>query len=371
MPQLSFTNNFLLISILPQNISDEAFLLDNEETIRLIESYGGQIVDIVIQKREVHDKGNFIGKGKTEEVALMLQEKAVDIVLLNGIIPPGQIYFLQSFFEKFKVSIEVWDRVDLILKIFASHANTAEAKLQIELAAMRHMGPRIYGMGEEMSRQGGMVGTRGIGETNTERMKRHWREQTKQVKQELEKISQTRKNQLENRAKVGFPTVSLVGYTNAGKTSLFNLLTGKKKLVQDSLFVTLDTTTGKFFSQKLNKEILVSDTIGFINNLPPQLIDAFSSTLMESVHADILLQVIDMSDKDLDRKMETVDQILKQLRVNTKPRIYVFNKSDQISEKEKDAVAKKYAFLKPQFISVKTGEGIEDLKQLIGQQLIK
>jgi GTP-binding protein HflX len=358
MNELNPVKKFLLVSIVPQRLSQEQAFADNQEAIRLVETFGGQVVDIVLQNREVRDRGHFIGTGKAEEIAQLLTEKEIDIVLLNGIIKPNQIYHFQEMFEAIKPGIEVWD-----------HANTSEAKLQIELASMRHMGPRIYGMGIELSRQSGQLGTRGIGETNTEIMKRHLAEHTKLVKKELQKITQNRQSQLDNRQKAGLPTVSLVGYTNAGKTSLFNRLTGKDRLIQDALFVTLDTVTGKMFSQELQKEIIISDTIGFIHNLPPELIDAFSSTLLESVHADILLHVIDATDPDIDRKMETVEVILRKIKVQPKKRLFVFNKSDKLTADQKKHIESAYKSFEPVFVSVKTGEGIDDLKKVIGDVL--
>lgn len=369
MHTINEISRFLLVSIVPQNLSEEETFNDIRELIALVESYGGEVVDIVLQKREIHDKGMYIGKGKVEEVAQLVIDKDVDVVVLNAAVNPAHIYEMQTIFEERKRGINVWDRVDLILKIFSQHANTAEAKLQIELAAMRHMGPRIYGMGEEMSRQGGMVGTRGIGETNTERMKRHWREQMKKVKDDLKRLTKNRQDQMETRAQAGLKTVSLVGYTNAGKSSLFNLLTGKDREVKDALFVTLDSTVGKVFLQDLGKEIIVSDTIGFIRDLPLDLVEAFRSTLMESIYADILLHVIDVSDKDMERKIQTVYEILQDLKLEKKKIIYVFNKIDQAKEVDREEIMKRYSHFQPQFISVKSGEGIEQLKQEISKSL--
>lgn len=357
----NISERFLIVSIIPQNASEKESFVNIQELISLVETYGGKVADIVLQNREIHDKGAYIGRGKTEEVSQIIVEKNIDVVVLNRIIKPGQIYDLQAFFEKSKLGIQVWDRVDLILKIFSKHADTAEAKLQIELAAMRHMGPRIYGMGEEMSRQGGMVGTRGIGETNTERMKRHWREQIKKTRDDLKKLSQNRRLQMEQRRKNGMPTVSLIGYTNAGKTSLFNKLTNKNKLVKNELFVTLESVSGKVYLKSLSMEILVTDTIGFIRDLPPQLIDAFRSTLMESIYADVLVHVIDVSDPDMEKKIETVERIIHELSLQDKKIIYVFNKTDQAIDLKREQIIQRYNAFNPQFISVKTGEGIAEL----------
>ena len=369
MHTINEVTRFLLVSIIPQNLNEEEAFNDVRELIALVESYGGEVVDIVLQKRETHDKGMYIGRGKVDEIAQLVIEKEVDVVVLNAAVNPAHIYQMQTIFEEGKRGINVWDRVDLILKIFSQHANTAEAKLQIELAAMRHMGPRIYGMGEDMSRQGGMVGTRGIGETNTERMKRHWREQMKKVKDDLKRLTQNRQDQMETRVQAGLKTVSLVGYTNAGKSSLFNLLTGKDREVKDALFVTLDSTVGKVFLQDLGKEIIVSDTIGFIRDLPLDLVEAFRSTLMESIYADILLHVIDVSDTDMERKIQTVYEILQDLKLQNKKIIYVFNKTDQAKDLNKEEIINRYTRFQPQFISVKKEQGIEELKKVISENI--
>lgn len=369
MHQTDFESKFLIVSIVPQDPTQTETFNNIKEVISLVEAYGGLVEDIVLQKREVHDKGSYVGRGKVDEIGQLVVDKNIDVVVLNGIVKAGQIYDMFTVLETFKLGVQLWDRIDLILKIFAKHANTSEAKLQIELASMRHMGPRIYGMGTEMSRQSGMVGTRGIGETNTERMKRHWKEQTKKVRDELNELNEKRKVLLENRQKTGIRTVSLVGYTNAGKTSIFNSLTNKHKLVQDALFVTLDSVVGKVYLNDLNEEILVSDTIGFISNLPPQLIDAFQSTLMESVYADILLHVIDIADEALEEKINAVDVVLKDLKVTHKKVIYIFNKSDKSNDEQRKMLAEKYSYFTPQFISTKTGEGIEELKNAIAAAL--
>jgi len=319
---------FLLVSIVPQQMSEDEAFLNVRELIQLVESYGGVVEDIVLQKRESNDKGKYIGSGKIEEVAELIKEKNIDVVVLNALVVSGQLYELTTIFQKANVQIEVWDRIDLILKIFSKRAFTAEAKLQIELAAMRHMGPRIFGMGLEMSRQGGGIGTRGVGETNTELMKRHWRDEMKRTKDRLAKVLKVREQQMEKRKEIPLRTVSLVGYTNAGKTSLFNKLAKKKKDARNELFATLESYTGKMYLQDLKEEILISDTIGFIRDLPPELIDAFRSTLLESVNADLVVHVIDSADADMDRKIAVVEQTLESLGVNVSKVLRVYNKID-------------------------------------------
>ena len=369
MPEISLKKNIIVVSVVPQKMTDEEAFKDLQELKQLIDAFDGKVVDYVIQKRDPHDQGLFIGKGKIEEVGALLIEKQVDIIVLNGIVNPSGIFFMKSTWEKIKPKIEVWDRAELIINIFSKHAKTAEAKLQIELATMRHMGPRIYGMGYVLSRQAGSIGTRGIGETNTELMKRHWRDQIRGVNEKLYKLTDERYKQLERRRKIGLKTISLIGYTNAGKTSLFNLLTGKKKLVQNALFVTLDSNVGKIYSNKLKQEILVTDTIGFIKNLPAKLISAFKSTLMESMHADILLEVIDISDSEIEQKIAVVENILKELNILDKKRIFIFNKIDQSDQFMNQELIDKYKHFNPQFISVKNQQGIEGLLNTIDDQL--
>lgn len=370
MTYLQKQEQFLIASIIPHSISDNEAFKELKELKELVDAYGGKVVEFVIQRREVHDKGHYLGKGKVEEIAQYARHTHIDVVVLNAIVKPGHIYDMKNYLSKINSKIQVWDRIDLILEIFSKHAHTTESRLQIELAAMRHMGPRIYGMGHVLSRQGGSIGTRGIGETNTELMKRHWRGQMKKVQDKLKKLTHDRKRQLERRRKMGLQTVSIVGYTNAGKTSLYNLLTKKKNRVENSLFATLDASVGRMKLPYSKKEVLVSDTIGFIRNLPTTLIDAFNSTLLESIHSDVLLHVIDSSDDDIKRKIITVQNILKELNVYHKETIYIFNKIDSISKEKCHELQQQYSVYSPVFISTKTGEGIDILCRLIEEILL-
>ncbi|HUD44293.1 MAG TPA: GTPase HflX [Patescibacteria group bacterium] len=359
---------FLLISVVPQGMTDETVFQDMQELSSLVRTYGGQISEFLIQHRDKSDKGMFIGKGKIEEAAEIISKEKIDIVVMNSVLKSTQLFDFKTLWQKNNPKIEVWDRVDLILHIFSLHASTAEAKLQIELAQMRHMGPRIYGMGYVLSQQAGGIGTLGVGETNTELMRRHWRDQIKKTQEKLTKLSSEREQQLERRRKIGMQTISIVGYTNAGKTALFNTLCGKHKLTKNVLFATLDSAVGKMYLQELKQEIFLSDTIGFIQNLPLSLINAFKSTLMESIHADVLLHVIDASDPNMEKKIGVVETILQELKIENKNRIYVFNKMDVANIDEKD-LQKQFAPFHPQCISVKNNSGIEELKSTIEQQL--
>jgi GTP-binding protein HflX len=369
MQQEEQQKKFLIASIIPQRLSEEDAFRDIKEVRDLVDAYGGKVVNYVLQHRETHDKGMYLGSGKLEEIAELVKEQKIAVVVLNAMVKAGQIFDIKQLLHKSNPDIEVWDRVDLILQIFSQHAATAEAKLQIELAAMRHMGPRIYGMGYILSRQGGSIGTRGIGETNTELMKRHWRDQMKKVQDKLTKLSDERERQLQRRQKAGLQTVSIIGYTNAGKTSLYNRLSRKHKLTQNVLFATLDSNASKLFLPRQKKEIVLTDTIGFIRNLPTRLIDAFRSTLMESMHADLLLHVIDISDPDMERKITAVEEVLSDLKAGNKKQLYIFNKIDAPHAVTKDELKEKYTYAHPQFISVTMDAGIDQLLRTIEDEL--
>lgn len=358
---------FLLVGVVPkQNMPKEKIMTEMEELWSLVTTLGGvQIVDAMVQRAEHPDNATYIGSGKVEELFEKVKEEKVDVVVLGNMAKPGQVHNIQRRLYEANNSIEVWDRIDLILAIFSRHAHTSEAKLQIELAKMRHMGPRIYGMGEVLSNQAGGIGGVGIGETNTELMKRHWALQMDKVQADLERLKKNREKQLERRKRVGLSTVSIVGYTNAGKTALFNRLTNKHKLSENALFATLDSAIGKLFLPTSKKEVLVTDTIGFIKNLPPTLINAFTSTLMESIHADMLIHVIDMSDPQMEEKIFTVEKILRGLNISKTHMVYVFNKIDHAGEIDTTEIAYAYQQYDPLFISVKEDKGIDEVEEAI------
>lgn len=362
---------FMLVGLVSKGVDYESIVLDMEELESLVKTYGGEVFAAVIQKSDYPHKATFIGSGKAEEVADTIAKEKIDIIVINDVLKPGQLFTLEGIFIRSNPKIKVWDRLDLILQIFSQHAHTKEAKLQIDLAGLRHMGPRTYGMGYILSRQGGGIGTVGVGETNTELMKRHWRNEMRQISLQLTKLSNEKIKQIEKRKSIGFQTIAIVGYTNAGKTRLFNLLTGKTNLVADTLFATLDSSVGKAYIPKLQKDIIVSDTIGFIKNLPPTLIEAFKSTLLESVNADLLVVVIDLSDPEFADKIRTVEEIMRELCGEKKNRLYVFNKIDKTKSFDRTDLMKQYGGFTPLFISAKTGSGVDRLLDTIGELISK
>ncbi|PCI25414.1 GTPase HflX [Candidatus Peregrinibacteria bacterium] len=330
------------------------------ELEKLVNTYGSCVIVKCIQKKQVPNYKTFIGKGRLEEIMQTAIAEKVDTIILNNILKSGQVFSLQWKFQEH--DIQVWDRTDLILKIFEKHATTSEAKLQIELAAIRHMGPRIYGMGMELSKQGGGgVGMRGKGETNTEIMKRHLSKQEQSVKKKLAEVMKRQELQMNARKRKGFFSVAIVGYTNAGKSHLLHSLTRKNIYVENELFATLDTRIGKLYLPGRRSTCLISDTIGFIQDLPPKLIQAFASTLNEAVHADVLLHVIDYSDKDKDMKIQVVLDILEQLGATNMPQVFVCNKIDKIEKLYTKTFAKKFKKYSPVFISALNKDGFDTL----------
>jgi len=359
----------LLIEVASSQRQKIDLLTHFDELKSLVDTFGGIVVDQLIQNKPNPHLATYIGPGKVEEVKERITAQEIDIVIINDVTTAGQIFRLEKTLWTIKPDIHVWDRADLILQIFDLHATSKEAKLQIELARMSHLGPRIYGMGGSyFSQQGAGIGTRGAGETNIELMRRHIKNTIRQLQEQLKEVAARRESTMRERKRKGAYTVALVGYTNAGKTSLYNALTGKGKQVKNALFTTLDSTTGKLADAPPGKQILVTDTIGFIDRLPTFLIDAFRSTLMESIHADILLHVVDGSDPTINKKIIVVEDILRQLGVNQSP-VLVFNKLDTIPEQKVEDLYKEYASSNPHYISVKAEAGIKALTERIIQYL--
>ena len=299
------------------------------ELVRLIETLGGMTVVKVIQKRGRPSGKTYIGTGKAIEIGEIARELQCDAVVVNGILRGNQIYELTQ-----RIPVVVWDRVDVILRIFAKHARTTEAKLQVKRARLHYDIPKIYRRAATTlfeRERGGGVTQRGAGETGIEAEKRHILREIKTIDRKIERLEKLRKNQRANRRRRNLLTVALVGYTNSGKSTLLRALTKKKHvLVADKLFATLDPRLGALWLPKLKKKILLADTIGFIENLPPDLIAAFRATLEEVREADLLLHVFDASDSpaEIKRKQKVVHEILDDLESDDKPQILVANKID-------------------------------------------
>ena len=362
----------ILVDVVGKDVSQKEALERLEELENLVNTFGGLVVVKKVQRRGIPDYGTFVGKGKIQEIMDDGKALGAKLVVVNNILKPGQVYRLSEQLRK--VKMEAWDRIDLILKIFSKHAKSAEAKLQIELAAIRHTGPRIFGLGLDLSRQGGGIGTSGIGETNIERMKRHLKEHEHRVMMKLKHMEKVRTQHREHRARLNLPTAAIVGYTNAGKSSLLRAITKKDAYVANKLFATLDTRIGQLHIQNETPQginVMLSDTIGFIRDLPPSLIKSFKSTLEEAIHADIILHVIDYSDPKMEDKIMIVEDILKDLGLGDRPQIFVFNKYDLPSPFAKFEIERQYQAFSPVFASAERKVGLDELKQVIKQKLKK
>ena len=361
----------ILVDIIPPQTSPEESLARLNELERLVDTYGGFVVVRKVQRKQHPNYRTYIGTGKVEEILKSALELEANYMIVNNLLKPEQLYNLEKEFTD-RHSIKVWDKIDLILAIFAKHAVTREAKLQIELASLRHLGPRIFKMGGELMQQkGGISGTRGKGETNIEIMKRHIRAREQNIKEQLKKVERNQDSQREKRHDQGFRTVAIVGYTNAGKSELLRSLTRKEVKVKDELFATLDSRIGKLYLPEAQTSCLVSDTIGFIRDLPPELIDAFHSTLSETVHADLILQVIDVDDLDFEWKIQVVHDVLNQIECGHKKHIYIFNKIDLLQFDHTEELRHKYAHFHPVFISAKNKVNLNELKKRITEKLIR
>lgn len=366
---------FLLFSLVEHTKSKELISSELDEAASLIKTFGGQVVEVITQNMSHLSVATYIGKGKIDEIVKKIAQDHIDVVTINAHLSASQLLAVKTVLEEANPDIEVWDRTNLILHIFKQHAGTAEAKLQIKLAEVKHRGPMLHGMGKQMSQQGAGIGTRGMGETNTTIMKQHWQAEIQRIEAELKTITGARQQQMNRRKRLDLPTVSIVGYTNAGKSTLFNLLTKKTNLVQDALFATLDSAVGKLYLPDLGKEVFITDTIGFIQNLPTELIQAFKSTLMETINADLLLHVIDISDPLYESKIETVNQILSDLNIKDKPQLFVFNKVDLVDAKNNESLIAdlrfEYQAHHPLFISASSDFGVDDLTAAIEKSLRK
>lgn len=299
-----------------------------EELGRLASTAGAEVIGIGTQKLDRPYASTFIGTGKADEFAALCQADEADTVIFDDELSPAQSRNLEKIFE-----CKVLDRTALILDIFAQRARTREGKLQIELAQLQHLLPRLTRFWTHLSRQKGGIGMRGDGETQLETDRRRVLERIHRITADLKMVQRQRATQRDGRRRTKWPTASLVGYTNAGKSTLFNSLTGADVLQEDKLFATLDPTTRRL-QLPTNQNVLLSDTVGFIRKLPHSLVDSFKATLEEVVQSDLLVHVVDISHPLADEQISVVDQVLGELGAGGKPTLMVFNKSDRLENGE-------------------------------------
>ena len=334
-----------------------------EELSALVETAGGETVGIVLQNRPSPDPRTFIGEGKVAEVQLYCENTGATMVIFDNDLSPSQMRVLTEL-----LGVQVLDRCGLILDIFAQRAKTKEGRLQVELAQYQYLLPRLTGMWTHLERQAGTsgkgpIGSKGPGETQLETDRRHIRRKIDKLREDLEEVRRVRATQRQRRQKNEIPVVAIVGYTNAGKSTLLNHLTGAGIPANDRLFDTLDTTS-RLLTVSDTLDVVISDTVGFIRKLPHQLVEAFKATLEELEYADLLLHVIDVSNPEWQQQAAVVENLIRELGAGELPRIDVFNKSDRLPAGE----------IMPHgadicSISARTGEGVDKLLEMIAERL--
>ena len=330
-----------------------------DELARLTDTAGARVLETVLQKRGTIHPGTFIGKGKLEELKGRVEAGDADMVIFDDDLSPAQMRNLEK-----ALGCKVVDRSELILDIFARRAHTRESRLQVELAQLEYTLPRLTGMWKHLERQAGGIGTRGPGETQLETDRRLVRERIARLKKELTAVERERETQRRRRRREF--RAAIVGYTNAGKSTMFNAMTRAQVFVEDRLFATLDATTRQLVSPT-RKVVLLTDTVGFIRKLPHHLVASFHSTLVEAIEADLLLHVVDAADPHSRRQIESVDEVLEEILPSPRPTTLVFNKIDRVADETAlEGLRVEYpgSFL----ISARTGEGLAPLATFLWAQ---
>ena len=335
-----------------------------DELERLLDTAGGVCIGKMIQNKDKPDPRTLIGSGKVRELAALCQMNGVELVVFDEELSPSQIRNLEDDIGE---GVRVIDRSILILDIFALHAVSREGKLQVELAQLKYTAPRLTGQGKDLSRLGGGIGTRGPGESKLESDRRHMKHRIVALEEELRALDKNRRTMRAARDRSGIPKVAIVGYTNAGKSTLLNYLTDAGILAEDKLFATLDPTTRKF-ELPSGESVLLTDTVGFIRKLPHHLIKAFQSTLDEAVYADLLMIVLDVSDPEYRAQLEVTERLLEELGASGKPTLYVFNKCD-LGAAGLPSVGTSAEHACTVAVSAKTGQGIELLTDALQAML--
>lgn len=351
----------ILIGVKTYEADDtESCLLELGE---LIKTAGAKVLGTVVQNREAVHPGTYIGKGKIEEVRELAFELGATGVVCDDELSPAQLKNLEN-----ELDIKVMDRTLVILDIFAARAQTNEGKIQVELAQLKYRLSRLAGLGSSLSRLGGGIGTRGPGEKKIEMDRRVIRDRIAQLSSELDDVKRHREVARAKRSTNAIPVAAIVGYTNAGKSTLLNHMTDADVLSEDKLFATLDPTT-RLLELSSGQQVLLTDTVGFIRKLPHHLIDAFRSTLEEAKYADIIIHVVDSSNPDMDIQMNTVYRILADLKVENKPVITLFNKIDKLEEMEQRPKLADFKADRILKISAKKEIGLEDIKDTLEEIL--
>lgn len=361
--ELEARSRAVLVGVCTREDTPERVDRDLDELARLLDTAGGSVFARVVQNKDTFDARTIIGSGKVTEVAALCRDHEIAMVIFDLELSPSQIRNLE---DDIGGDVRVLDRSMLILDIFALHAVSAEGKVQVELAQLQYTAPRLTGRGKEMSRLGGGIGTRGPGESQLEIDRRHIQRRIHALETQLEEMDRNRRTMRATRDRSGIPRAAIVGYTNAGKSTLLNRLTDAGILAEDKLFATLDPTTRQYTLPSGDK-LLLTDTVGFIRKLPHHLIRAFRSTLDEAVLCDMLLILMDASDPECREQLSCTEELLRDLGAGDKPKLYVFNQIDKPEAKAMFALPD-HSLLSENtvFISAKTGEGLDEF--LMGVQ---
>jgi GTP-binding protein HflX len=334
---------------------------DLEELALLADTAGAEVVATEFQRRDRPDSATYVGKGKAAELAEMAESLDIDVMMFDDELSPAQQRNLEKLFK-----VDVVDRVALILDIFAQHAVSQEGMVQVELAQLRYRLPRLRGRGIELSQQGSGIGTRGPGETQLEVDRRRIQTKITKLERDLKQLARTRATQRKSRNRRSLTTVALVGYTNAGKSTLLNRLTHADVLVEDRLFSTLDPSTRRLRLPG-GEMVLLSDTVGFVRRLPHQLVESFRSTLEEVANADLLVHLVDAGTVELEPRIEAVRSVLGEIGAANVPEQLVFTKTDTVDRETVDQLLASHAGAIA--VSGRTGDGVDDLPRVIGERL--
>jgi GTP-binding protein HflX len=354
----------ILIGLMTAKITEAQFESSLAELVRLVDSAGGEVLEIIKQKRSHVDPQSVVGSGKVEEIALIAQTLGANVIVFDRSLSPAQVKNLEQ-----QIGVRVVDRTEVILDIFAQRAQSRAGKLQVELAQLEYMLPRLTGRGKTMSKLGGGIGTRGPGETKLETERRAIQQRINKLQKEVTQLQAHRSRLRQKRQHHDIPTVAIIGYTNAGKSTLINALTNAEVYTADQLFATLDPTTRRLSIANVDtgelQTILLTDTVGFIEQLPPSLVDAFRATLEEVTEADTLLHVVDISHPDWLNQLQAVNKIIKDMSSFPTYTLLAFNKIDQVSPEVMDIAREQ--FPDALFISASQRLGLDNLRSSLLQ----